>query len=128
MRHSIQPLERDKHGVIRFKENTIVSALLDAATKAGVMDLNKIAMMNFPREEHEHFAQLIGYSLSGFSDLSYASEETYAIAERIFHTGTSQTEAENAYLKEKLDKLKAALKEPIADLYDIHPDDLDRQL
>ena len=91
------------------------------------MDMNKIATMSFPREDREHFAQLIGYSLSGFGELSYISEETYATAERVFQDGVSPMEAENQYLREKLAKLKAAMREPIADLYEIHPDDLNHQ-
>ncbi len=76
MRHPIQPLVTDKHGVIRFKENTIVSYLL----ANGGIDLNHLARRDFPQEDREQFAQRIGYSLSGFSDLSYVSDETYDTA------------------------------------------------
>ncbi len=38
--------------------------------------------MGFSDEDREQFAQLIGYSLNGFGELSYVSEETYEAAER----------------------------------------------
>ena len=82
-KHPVQPLVRDKHRVLRFKPNKIVQFLLDA----GPFDMNKLAVMDFPREDREQFAQLIGYSLSGFSELSYVRDSTY---ERT----ASQTKAE----------------------------------
>lgn len=74
-RHPVQPLVYDEHGVLRFKKNAIVRFLLDA----GTYDLNKLTLMDFSDEDWEQFAQLIGYSVSGFSDLSYVSEETLAL-------------------------------------------------
>ena len=53
--HPLQPIALDAHGVARFKKNHIVE---------------------FPRfqpEDWEQLAQLIGYSVSGFGDLSYVS-------------------------------------------------------
>jgi len=40
-------------------------------------------MIGFPQEDREQFAQLIGYSLSGFGELDYVSDETYEVAERM---------------------------------------------
>ena len=60
----------------RFRENKIVSHLLETYT-----DMNKIAMMDFSDEDRMQFAQLIGYSVSGYSDLSYVSDESYYAAE-----------------------------------------------
>lgn len=74
--HPIQPLQKDAHGVVRFRPNKIVRFLLDA----GPFDLNKLAVMPFEQEDREQFAQLIGYSLSGYGELSYVSEEAYAAA------------------------------------------------
>jgi hypothetical protein len=73
VKHPVQPLEHDKEGVLRFKANAIVCFLLEA----GPYDLNKLAIMEFSQNDREQFAQLIGYSLSGFSELSYVSDETY---------------------------------------------------
>lgn len=76
MRHPIQPLVIDAHGVVRFKENRIVRYLLDN----GGIDLNKIALVadeqGFTQDDEEQFAQLIGYSLRGFHELSYVSDQT----------------------------------------------------
>ena len=49
---------------------------------AGPFDLNKLASMPFDDEDREQFAQLIGYSLGGFSELDYVSDETYDRAEK----------------------------------------------
>lgn len=64
-------------GVIRFKENAVVRYLLDN----GGIDMNHLACRNFPKEDREQFAQLIGYSVSGYADLSYVSDESYAKAD-----------------------------------------------
>lgn len=80
MTHPMQKIERADDGVIRFKQNQMVRHLLDWASERG-MDLNEMALLNFPREDWEQFAQLIGYSVSGFGDLSYASPEVVAAAD-----------------------------------------------
>jgi hypothetical protein len=73
VRHPVQPLVFDDEKTVRFKRNKIVEFLLDA----GPFDMNALAAMEFSVEDREQFAQLIGYSLSGFGDLSYVSDETY---------------------------------------------------
>lgn len=73
VRHPVQPLVFDDKKTVRFKRNKIVEFLLDA----GPFDMNTLAAMEFSVEDREQFAQLIGYSLSGFGDLSYVSDETY---------------------------------------------------
>jgi hypothetical protein len=78
----MQPIVFDKRRVLRFKENKIVSALLDFSSSKG-MSLNEIAVMPFRREDREQLAQLIGYSVSGFGDLSYARRTVIAKADRI---------------------------------------------
>lgn len=71
--HPLQPVQLDERGVARFKPNKIVEGLLEVASAHG-MDLNRIACMNFPAEDHEQLAQLIGYSVSGAGELSYFSD------------------------------------------------------
>lgn len=78
--HPIQPVVLDDRGTARFKENKIVRYLLDLCTMKGICDLNQLAIMGFPREDHEQLAQLIGYSVSGAGDLSYFSDEVYEFA------------------------------------------------
>ena len=74
-KHPIQPLE-ELDGVIRFKRNNIVRFLLDN----GPYDMNYIAQMEAPAEDHEQFAQLIGYSWHGASELDYVRSSTLAKA------------------------------------------------
>lgn len=76
MKHPIQPLSKDKHGKFRFKSNAIVEFLLIAGMKHGV-DLNLISTMNFTDEDRQQFAQLIGYSLDGYGELSYVDDEAW---------------------------------------------------
>lgn len=120
MNHPIQPLVRDEHGTLRFKSNAIVRYLLDH----GGIGLNALSMMDFSVEDWDQFAQLIGYSLSGFGDLSYVSQDSYAVAERMVERGESETVARIAHLEGELQALRKMLREPMARLYGIHPDDL----
>lgn len=69
-KHPIQPVIRDVHGTANFKANGIVQLLLDA----GPFDMSQLARMQFSDEDREQFAQLVGYSVDAFSDLSYTSD------------------------------------------------------
>ena len=73
MKHPIQNVAKDEHGVVRFVKNEIVRFLLDE----GPFDMNTIVLKGFSKEDQEQFAQLIGYSISGFGELSYVSDEAY---------------------------------------------------
>ena len=75
--HPLQSLVRDPDGVIRFRKNTIVCFLLEN----GPWDLNKLARIPFSNEDRQQFAQLIGYSLSGYGELPYVDDEAYEMAE-----------------------------------------------
>jgi len=75
----MQPIEYDEYGVIRFKENKIVRFLLDN----GPHDMNSLALQGFSAEDQAQFAQLIGYSISGFGDLSYADVSMVEHADEI---------------------------------------------
>lgn len=120
MKHPIQPLQLDDKGVLRFKENKIVRHLLDN----GGIDLNQLARIEFEREDREQFAQLIGYSLSGFADLSYVTDDTYSIAEASFVNPDLHWRDEKiALLEERLESLQELLRAPMATLYGMHPDD-----
>lgn len=74
--HPMQPLLVDEHGTHRFKANAIVRHLLDH----GGIDLNQIACLEFSAEDQTQFAQLIGYSVCGFGDLSYVLPTAYDAA------------------------------------------------
>ena len=66
-----------KDGVTRFRANAIVCALLDDAK---TLDMNRIFVMPFTDEDRVQFAQLIGYSVRGFGDLRYVSDDAYYAA------------------------------------------------
>ena len=77
----MQKLFRDKGGVIRFTPNKIVKFLLDTSK----FNMNDLACMPFDSEDREHFAQLIGYSVAGFGELPYVSDEAYTEADTAAH-------------------------------------------
>lgn len=120
-KHPIQPLETDASGVLRFKPNAIVQHLLDN----GKIDLNDLACLEFSQGDREQFAQLIGYSLSGFGDLGYVSNGTYEAAALMAEDpNLSGLQARLEDIEGKLASLRVALSEPIAQLYGLHPEDL----
>lgn len=80
-RNPFQPMVL-KGGVLRFRENKIVSDLLDFATPLG-FDMNHIAIKEYSQTDREQFYQLIGYSLCGFHELSYVSDKTAKKASKL---------------------------------------------
>lgn len=116
----MQPLYTDERGVLRFKANAIVRYLLDF----GGIDMNKLAVLPFSDEDRQQFAQLIGYSLGGYGDLSYVTADAYGIAERMAELEEDEDRARLKYLEGELRDLRTALREPMARLFDVHPDDL----
>lgn len=72
-----QPLVTGDDGVIRFRENRIISKLVEVARKSG-FGLNEIAI-DLARNCYEpwesaQLTQLIGYSVSGWGDLPVVQE------------------------------------------------------
>ena len=121
----IQPLYKDEAGTIRFKENLIVRDMLDLASKHG-MSMNDIAVRGYTIEDRQQFAQLIGYSLGGYGELSsYVTDVAYAVAEAKLTSDKSDVELERDHYKEQLLALRKALREPMARLFEKHPSDLD---
>lgn len=124
MKNPIQPLATDAYGVVRFKANRIVQHLLDTHPTC---DMNTLAALDFNDDDRQQFAQLIGYSLSGYSTLSsYVDDDAYYAAENMAD-GLDERDARIAALEQKLAELRAArdaLREPIARLLEMHPDDL----
>jgi len=116
-KHPIQPLEEDKHGTIRFKKNAIVEFLLDN----GGFNMNDLAVMDFSNEDRMQFAQLIGYSLYGFSELSYVDDATYYAARK--NSGDPMADR-LAYVEETLQEVRDGMRDVVSTLYGIHPEDL----
>lgn len=122
MTHPIQPLGDDGDGTVRFKENPIVRYLLDN----GGIDLNAIARRGFAKEDQQQFAQLIGYSLSGYSELSYVTDEAYSAASRLSNDpAVSHYEARITALTSQLNDARDGMKHGLAALFEKHPDDFE---
>lgn len=72
----MRPVEQDADGVVRFKGNRIVRYMLDM----GGIDLNHLVRVEtyarFTQEDWEEFYQLIGYSVSGYHELSLVSDDS----------------------------------------------------
>ncbi len=85
----MQPIHIAKDGCVRFKQNRLVDALLDhgQATGFGLNELARKYDSRGPggdyREDWNQLAQLMGYSTSGFGDLSYARPDTVREADKI---------------------------------------------
>lgn len=79
MEQPIQPIVTDSEGVLRFHPNRIIRYLFDS----GRLDLNEIAAMDFDPADREQVCMLLGYSVYGFSDLSFVSEQTRDRIERL---------------------------------------------
>ena len=120
MNHPIQPIEKDSHGSLRFKPNKIVQHLL----RHGGIDLNQIACLDVPQEDAEQFAQLIGYSLSGFGELSYVRDETFNAAEAMAREGVTEDQARIATLETTLEQIRVGLRVAAHAAFQICPEDL----
>ncbi len=79
MKHPIQPIYLDKHGTARFQKNAIIDWLFET----GKLDLNELMRHDFSADDRMQIAMLLGYSVSGFGDLSYASKAVVAHADQI---------------------------------------------
>ncbi len=120
MKHPIQPVGKDNKGTLRFKENKLVKFIFDKSNT----NLYEIANLDFSDEDRRQFAQLIGYSLSGYSELRYVDHLAYLTAKKMYKQQISEEQAKIIILEELISSLKEQLREPISELYEIHPDDL----
>ena len=122
MKNPIQPLQVDNSGTIRFKPNKIVETLLEWSRERG-RDLNDLACMPFSSDDRSQFAQLIGYSLGGYGELSYVDDDTYNAASKMSE-GLTEEQARIQSLQTELNALRKSLMEPMARLFGVHPEDL----
>lgn len=118
-KHPIQPLQLENE-TLRFKSNAIVLFLLDN----GPFDLNHLGRQRFSQEDHEQFAQLIGYSLAGASELHYVRSDVLDVAEMMFKEGCTEKDARIECLESQVETVKNSLREAVAALFNIHPGDL----
>jgi len=124
MKNPIQPIIKDADGQVRFKENKIVQELLDTHPN---FDMNDIARKNFSDDDRQQFAQLIGYILSGYSELMrYVDDVAYSAAEYVAE-GMDWRDAKIKALEGELAGVKSAvnaMKPHIAKICCVHSDDL----
>lgn len=126
MKQPMQPIIKDPNGRDRFHRNAIVDYLLDCASARPprTCDLNALACLPFSQEDRQQFAQLIGYSLCGYSELSYVSDESYRAACVIAENpGIDPVAAELAATKELLHTVRVGMRDALGELYGKHPDD-----
>lgn len=114
---SKHPMQKIENG--RFVENKIVTWLLDSCG----LDMNDIAVQKFDQEDREQFAQLIGYSVSGWGSLSYVSEESYAQAEQMI-AGDDHRDARIRALEAMLEEIRKPLRQAACAAFAVHPDAL----
>ncbi len=114
MRFPLQPIVNN-----RFVGNKVVEYLLEK----GGLDLNDLAIANLPREDHEQFAQLISYSVSGWGSLSYVSDEAEAAAWQQIQSPDPRDDQIIA-LEEKIQRIREQCKAAAAELFQIFPEDL----
>jgi hypothetical protein len=121
-RNPMQPIVKDKDGVTRFKGNICVRKLLTYATERGY-GLNEIFLedITYDHDDYVQLMQLIGYSLSGFGELSCVDDDTYKTAEAMYEKKMDEKEARIQVLEAELKAVRKGLREPIARLYGIHP-------
>lgn len=118
----MQPIITDKHGTKRFKKNEIVARLLEE----GGIGLNDIALWDVSKEDRRQFAQLIGYSVSGYGGLDYVDDASYCAAERVaIDEQADPKDAEIASLREQLRDARRGMRRGVAALFECHPDNLE---
>lgn len=122
MKQPMQPLVTEE-GVVRFQQNSLVVYLLDN----GGLSMNDLARIQASAEDRMQFAQLIGYSHSGYGELGYVTDESFNTAAHMLNEGLTEDKARIKALEGELASLRAAingLREPAARLFEMHPDDL----
>lgn len=121
MKHPIQKIYTSDTKVVRFQPNEIVRHILDKQD----INLNDISSLDFNNEDRSQFAQLIGYSVSGWSELPYVSaDECKIVDQKQQALSISDLEAENKSLRKQLITLRILFAKPMAELYDICEEDL----
>lgn len=130
MKNPIQPVGIADDKCLRFKANKIVRHLLDTHKRRDGMgeDLNdlsfQVAQGVFSTDDYQQLMQLIGYSVSGYGDLSTSDPHVCASVDAI-EAGTDPRDARILALETTLAMLRGALREPMATLFDVHPSDLE---
>lgn len=129
--HPQQPLALDANGVLRFRENAIVRFFMEAHREAHSVGnhggMNAIACMDFTPEDRMQFAQLIGYSLSGYGDLSYVSNLSYESASLSKAGVLTPEQAQIQTLQETLDNVREGLLTFVPEMFRMAREDFEQE-
>lgn len=118
--HPSQPIAPDEKGNERFVSNAIVKFLLER----GAFTINDLEELPFSRKDWVQFAQLIGYSLNGFTTLPYVEPSDISAALAPNNTKPTGVEIKLKHAEIKLKNIKSSMRDAVSAIYDIHPDDL----
>jgi protein-tyrosine-phosphatase len=129
MKHPIQKVHIDEKGTFRFMQNEIVNFMLEKLRSFGY-DLNDLHLdcHKVDPDDWDQFNQLIGYSVSG---IPLKNEKIHDVAQSLYDEkkdklkGDDPNTIKESHYEEAYNNLKDALREPIAELYHIHPSDLE---
>jgi len=113
-------IKPDEHGNLRFPRNAIVEHLLDNYDGG----LNLLRTKAFSDEDWKAFTKLLGYSLRGWSELSFVTPVDIAEAEASA-SGKDPRDARIAALEEELAHLNQALNRLRGPLMEIFGDYLE---
>lgn len=121
MKHPIQKTKLDKAKVLRFVQNDVVQLMLALLKerKIGLNELHEIGA-GISQEDWDQFNQLIGYSVSG-APIDDAIKD---IAEKQFNTKRTVLDLRAERAENLLRSVRVALRNGLAELYEIHPDTL----
>ena len=121
--HPIQPTYKDENGTLRFKPNAIVEYLLGEGEDSR---MNEISCKPFSKEDRQQFAQLIGYSVSGFGGLSYVLGSGLEEAAREMRKrGKTEDQARIEVLEAQLAEIKKGLRIAAVAAFNVCGEDLD---
>lgn len=112
-----QPIYLDEDNVARFRANKIVE-YIRKHYGVNLNDLHRAIPVDGAREDWEQFAQLIGYSVSGFGELSYVSDESYQTAiRRLREPGKTEQEARIEHLQDVIEQVRDSLRDGVRALF-----------
>lgn len=122
LHHPFQPLGRDAEGLLRFKKNTMVEFMFSKGCISLSMD--EFGKLLFPLEDREQFVQLLGCSLTNFSNLPYVRAETYSAVVQKTAISCSDAEAKVSVLQHTLDCIRDGLRIAVPHAFKIDSEDL----
>ena len=124
MKHPIQRIAEDEHGVVRFTKNTIVNHLLAELEKHDYT-LNNLAVdcSKHNRDDWDQFYQLIGYSVCN----APCSHDLLVMADAIAESEdmTTSEEKRATAAEDRVKELKDLLRPLASEAFGKHPDDLE---